>query len=294
MKIYQLLAALAVFVFFAAAAARGEAQPGDTATDKAPPALELAPVSERPIGALDSVWLEELTWMEVRDAIAAGMTTIIIPTGGIEQNGPYLALGKHNYVLEQTCAAIARKLGDALCAPILKLVPEGDIVEPTGHMRYPGTISMRQETYRAILTDMAMSLETHGFTDIVFIGDSGGNQDGMETVAGEMNERWDDARAHFVPEYYGSYFEGFDLLKDNFGVEQSVDEGLHDDIVISTQMLTGDPDTVRYRQRLKADRASINGVSIADLPAARSMGNAVLQHRVERTVSAIRLARDRQ
>lgn len=261
------------------------------APDEARRALEKKLVAERPIAALDSVWLEELTWMEVRDALAAGTTTIIIPTGGIEQNGPYLALGKHNYVLEQTCESIARKLGDALCAPILKLVPEGDIDEPSGHMLYPGTISMRQETFRAILTDMAMSLEAHGFKDVVFIGDSGGNQAGMEAVAKAMNARWEEARAHFVPEYYQSYFDGFDLAKDQFGIEQTADEGLHDDIVITSLMLISDPDTVRYRQRRAAGKASINGVSIKDLPAIRSMGNAVLQHRVDKTVDAVRLAR---
>lgn len=261
--------------------------------DAARLALEKALVAERPIEAFDSVWLEELTWMEVRDALTTGTTTIIIPTGGIEQNGPYLALGKHNYVLEQSCEAIARKLGDALCAPILKLVPEGNIDEPSGHMHYPGTISMRQETFRAILRDIAESLESHGFRDIVLIGDSGGNQDGMEVVAKEMNAKWQDARAHFVPEYYLSYFDGFDLLKDKFGVEQTIDEGLHDDIVITSLMLSGDPDTVRYRERLAAGKASINGVSIADIPAARAMGNAVLQYRTDKTVTAIELARNR-
>ena len=47
----------------------------------------------------DSVFLEDLTWIEVRDAIAAGKTTVIIPTGGTEQNGPRMALGKHNYLV---------------------------------------------------------------------------------------------------------------------------------------------------------------------------------------------------
>ncbi|MEE8477748.1 MAG: hypothetical protein V3S19_05225, partial [Gemmatimonadales bacterium] len=56
--------------------------------------------SPRPIDALNSIWIEELTWMEVRDAIAAGKTTAIISTGGIEQNGPYVATGKHNYILQ--------------------------------------------------------------------------------------------------------------------------------------------------------------------------------------------------
>ena len=75
----------------------------------------------RPIDALDSVWTEELTWMEVRDAIKAGKTTGIILTGGVESNGPHLATGKHNFVLKVMGEAIARKLGNALVAPIVTL-----------------------------------------------------------------------------------------------------------------------------------------------------------------------------
>ena len=159
-------------------------------------------VSERPIDMFDSIWIEELTWMEVRDMMADGFNIAIISTGGIEQNGPYVATGKHNYVLQGTCEAIARELGKALCAPIMKLVPEGDIDEPSGHMRYPGTISLRQETFEAVLDDVASSLRAHGFEHIVFIGDSGGNVQGMANVAARLNERWEDAHAHHIPEYY--------------------------------------------------------------------------------------------
>jgi hypothetical protein len=77
----------------------------------------------RPIDAMDTVFLEEMTWLEVRDALKGGKTTVVVPTGGIEQNGPYLALGKHNYVNRATCEAIARKLGNALCAPNVRSCP---------------------------------------------------------------------------------------------------------------------------------------------------------------------------
>ena len=95
-----------------------------------------------PLPATKSVWLEEMTWMDVRDALKAGKTTAIVSTGGIEPNGPWLVTGKHNYVLHANCEAIARKMGNALCAPIIKLVPEGDIEPKTGHMASPGTISL--------------------------------------------------------------------------------------------------------------------------------------------------------
>src|ERR1043166_7358855 len=79
----------------------------------------------------DTVFLEELTWTEVRDAIRAGKTTIIFPTGGTEQNGPHMVLGKHNFIVKHTAESIARRLGNALVAPVIPYVPEGSIDPPT-------------------------------------------------------------------------------------------------------------------------------------------------------------------
>ncbi|MCY3700470.1 MAG: creatininase family protein [Gemmatimonadetes bacterium] len=244
-------------------------------------------VSERPIEAFDTVWIEEMTWMEVRDAMAAGKTTAIITTGGIEQNGPYLATGKHNYVLQGACEGVARELGNALCAPVVKLVPEGDIDEPSGHMRYPGTISLRQETFEAVLDDVASSLKAHGFDHIILFGDSGGNQSGMEAVAARLNERWYDAQAHFIPEFY-RYRDVHDWMNTELGIFETDPEGIHDDFVITAIMMTEDPTTVRYDERVAAGRASINGVSIAPKEEAIATGRKLLQFRVDATVKAIR------
>ena len=215
-------------------------------------------VSDRPIDMFDSIWIEELTWMEVRDMMADGYNIAIVSTGGIEQNGPYVATGKHNYVLQGTCESIARELGKALCAPIMKLVPEGDIDEPSSHMRYPGTISLRQETFEAVLDDVASSLRAHGFEHIVFIGDSGGNVEGMASVAERLNERWDDAHAHHIPEYYR--YGGGDFLESELGIVETENDGIHDSFGITSLMMTVDPTVVRYDQRVKAGLAKINGV----------------------------------
>ena len=180
--------------------------------------------AERPIAAFDSVFIEELTWMEVRDRIADGATTAIVATGGIEQNGPYVVTGKHNVVLRATTEAIARRLGNALVAPIVKLVPEGDHDPPTGHMRFPGTFSLTPETFEMVLTDVARSLATSGFTDVLMIGDSGGNQRGMAAVA----ERWNaepphaGVRLHHILEYYREDIWSFEQLKE-LGVHQEPD-----------------------------------------------------------------------
>ncbi|MFH1762980.1 MAG: creatininase family protein [Gemmatimonadota bacterium] len=247
------------------------------------------PESVRPIDALDSVWIEELTWMEVRDALRAGKTTALIVTGGVEQNGPYLATGKHSIILEATAEAIARELGNALVAPIVSFVPEGDIDPPTSHMLYPGTISLRQETFRALLTDIAMSLKAHGFTDVVLIGDSGGNQQGMEAVALALAGQWEGSgtRIHFIPEYYDNP-RWMAWLADRGVVE--VDEGLHDDVRHSAIMMLVDPKSVRAEERRAAGLFRINGVELDPMDETLAMARALVDYQAEVTVEAIRRA----
>ena len=246
---------------------------------------------ERPIAAGTSLWLEELTTLEIRDRIAAGSTTVIIPTGGIEENGPYLATGKHNLILEGLCPAIALRLGNALCAPIVKFVPEGDIDPPTGAMRYPGSISVRDETYVDLLDDIASSLRQAGFVDIVLIGDSGGNQRGMQTVAERLNERWSDeaTRAHFVRAFYSPGWEETERYTEEvLGVAESGHDGYHDDLWVTAMMAVTDPEQIRFRERVDAGLASINGVDLEPLDATVVLGRKMIEFRAQFTAEAVR------
>lgn len=247
------------------------------------------PDTPRPIDALDTVFIEEMTWMEVRDALREGKTTVIVSTGGIEQNGPYLATGKHNYILQATTEAIARRLGNALVAPIIKLVPEGDHEPPSGHMRYPGTISLREETFRAVLVDVCTSLKVHGFEDIVLIGDSGGNQSGMKGVADELNEKWaaTKTRLHFIPEYYN--FPDVTRWLEEQGIQQ-VDEGLHDDYGMAATIMTVDPRMIRMEQRVAKGLFRINGVELSPPEKTLEMGKKLVAWRAGVAVDAIRKA----
>lgn len=254
-----------------------------------PQAATPDPNMPRPIAALDGVWLEDLTWLEVRDAMRAGKTTVIIATGGIEQNGPYLALGKHNVILRATTEAIARKLGNALIAPIVPFVPEGSIDPPTGHMKYPGTISLSAGVYKGLLSEIAECMRVHGFQHILFIGDSGGNQRGMEEVAKELTAKWsgNSTTIHFIPEYYD--YPALQQWLATQGVKQ-VDEGLHDDYAITAQMMVVDPATVRMKQRQAKGKFSINGVKLDPAAKTIAMGRKLVEHRAQLTVAAIRQA----
>lgn len=227
--------------------------------------------------------------MEVRDAMKDGKDTVLVPTGGVEQNGPYLVTGKHNVVLRGTAEAIARKLGKTLVAPIVPFVPEGDIDPPSLHMKYPGTISVREETFQTLLTDICNSLKTHGFRRIILIGDSGGNQAGMKAVAERLSREWpaEKCRVVFIPEYYdlGSVKQ----LLEREGIRETP-EGLHDDFAMEATMLAIDPDSVRMNQRVAAGNFRINGVELAPADKTSAVGKRIIAHRAETTVAAIRRA----
>ncbi len=242
----------------------------------------------RPIEALDTVFLEEMTWMEVRDALRAGKTTVLVATGGVEPNGPYLATGKHNYILRGTTEAIARRMGDVLVAPIVPFVPEGNINPPSGHMKYPGTISVSEDTYERLLGDICASLRVHGFRHIVLLGDSGGNQKGMKAVAGRLDPKWGGAtRVHFIPEYYD--YDAVTRWLERQGIRQR-DEGMHDDFAVTAQLMAVDPATVRMKQRIAAGKFRINGIELRPAETA-AWGKSIIALRAEMTIQAIRKAR---
>jgi creatinine amidohydrolase len=257
----------------------------------------------RPIEAGDSLWSEELTAMEIRDLIRTGTTSIIIGTGGVEQNGPYVAGGKHNYVLQTVLPYIARAIGKTLIAPIVKFVPEGNIEPKTsGHMQYAGTISLESATFEALLTDICRSYKAHGFVDIILLGDSGGNQPGMERVAAALNRRWsgEKTRVHFLREYYFEDRWSYDYLK-KLGITQ-IDKtpppgepqdrptdwrnGIHDDIYYEAQTAVQDPKLIRMEQRIKAGLFNLHGVELAPIEKTIEIGRKLAAYRAEITARA--------
>ena len=145
-----------------------------------------------------NVRLEEMTWTELRDRVAAGATTVLIPIGGTEQNGPHMVLGKHNVRARVLADDIAKRLGNAVVAPVVSYVPD------EGHMKYPGTISISDTAFQSLLEGAARSFQRHGFHDIVLLGDHGGYRQDMERVAVKLNREWKASavRVHALAEYY--------------------------------------------------------------------------------------------
>jgi creatinine amidohydrolase len=238
----------------------------------------------------DTVFLEELTWTELRDAVRGGTTTIIIPTGGTEQNGPHMVLGKHNYLVKHKAAEVAKRLERTLVAPVMAYVPEGEINPPTGHMRFSGTITTPPDVYAKVLEFAARSLRQHGFLDIAFLGDSGGNQDGQRLVADALNKEWagTPVRVHHLSAYYPG--PGDDWLKRE-GVSEG-DVGSHASIHDTASLLFLNPSMIR-RDKLALGKAGDGSGTIGN-PALASVeyGRQIVEMQIDAALRQLRGLRD--
>jgi creatinine amidohydrolase/Fe(II)-dependent formamide hydrolase-like protein len=236
------------------------------------------------------VVLEDLTWTEVRDAVRAGWTTVIAPTGGTEQNGPHMALGKHNAVVRHAAEQIARRLGRTLVAPVLAYVPEGGVDPPSGHMRFPGTITLPDPHFAAVLEHAARSMKAAGFRDIVLIGDSGGNQAGQRKVAETLSRQWagSGVRVHHVPDYYtaGAPAGPFARWLRERGLTDG-EIGQHAGAADTSLLMAVDPRLVRA-DRLSAGERAGSGVSGDPAKATADYGRKGLELKIDAAVAQIR------
>ncbi|MDB5990392.1 MAG: Creatinine amidohydrolase/Fe(II)-dependent formamide hydrolase involved in riboflavin [Herbaspirillum sp.] len=240
----------------------------------------------------DSVFLEDLTWTEVRDDIHAGKTTIIIPVGGTEQSGPHMALGKHNVRVEALAGKIAAALGNALVAPVIAYVPEGSISPPAGHMRFAGTISVSDDAFKSILDGAARSFKQHGFIDVVLIGDHGGYQSQLKIVAARLNRDWHatPARAHFIAEYYQAADVDYGRVLRAKGLSDA-QIGVHAGTADTSLMLAVDPALVRQNEMLRDPHdGKANGVAGDPRASSAALGQLGVDLIVSKSVAAIRAA----
>jgi creatinine amidohydrolase/Fe(II)-dependent formamide hydrolase-like protein len=238
----------------------------------------------------DTVWLEELTWTEVRDLIQSGKTTAIVPTGGIEQNGPHMVLGKHNVRVKVLSERVARQLGNALVAPVVGYVPEGSLSPPSGHMRFPGTITTPADVFEKVLDAAARSLRLHGFRDIVILGDHGASQKPQQAVAARLNREWakSPARVHAIDEYYRAAEVEFPQLLKGRGYRDD-ELGTHAGLTDTSLSLAVDPRMVRS-DRLKPGTGLAGGDGVNGDPrkASAELGRLGVDLITTRTVEAIK------
>lgn len=244
-----------------------------------------------------SVELEDFTWTELRDAIAGGKTTAIVPIGGTEQNGPVMALGKHNVRAKALAERIAAKLGDAIVAPVMAYAPEGTIEPPQAHVKFPGTLTIPDAVFESLLDWTAQSLRHAGFKTIVFLGDHGGYQKDMAAVADRLTSKWlkSDVRVYAIADYYRvTQTDYVQALKDHGAPAGEI--GTHAGLADTSLMLAIDPALVRKDKLATADGLTESNGVYGGSPkhATAALGQLGVDLIVDHTVAAIKKAAARQ
>ncbi len=193
------------------------------------------------------VYMDDMTWMEIRDRIQGGATTVIVPIGGVEQNGPHMTISKHNIIARYAAGEIAERVRQTLVAPLVPFSPSGRIDPPEGHMQFPGTISLSEDTFTRLLEDVAASLKQHGFRTICFIGDHGGSQVVQRHVANRLTSKWQSSgvRVMHVSDYYEN--NGQEQWAERIGTK-TPNPGAHAGIIDTSELLAIDAVSVRSSQ----------------------------------------------
>jgi len=249
----------------------------------------------RSIEGINTVWLEELTRPEFRDLLKDGYTTVLIMTGGVENNDDNLSMNKHNINNRLLGEMIARRLGKTLVAPLVTLEPgnAGSAIQPgrAGPM-------LSQATYTALLFDMGNYLRSMGFTEIYYLGDSGGNARGMQAAADSLTKLYADSpdKVYFkhVPEYYNHTSVVQPYIQNELKIPEGIKigastgtSGLHEELGIDATLALADPVSIRYEQRKKVGQDEINGIKFQSLEWLQDLGRKIADLRVTTTVNAI-------
>jgi creatinine amidohydrolase/Fe(II)-dependent formamide hydrolase-like protein len=269
--------ALILALPLASQAAAQAAQPDATAVQVGPPP-----------GPPPNVFHEDITWNEMRDAIRMGYTTYIIPTGGVEQNGPHMVLGKHNFIVNYAAERIAKALGNAIVGPVLGYVPEGTWEPKSGHMRYPGTLGLDEAGFQTVLEANALSAKSAGFKNILLIGDSGGNQAGQQAVAEKLSAAWaaEGVKVAHIGDYYAkSSTDANAWIVANLKIPAN-QVGTHAGIIDTSQLMWVNPAMIRF-DKLEAGSAT-NGIAGDPRAATPAIGQALLQIKIDNALAQIR------
>lgn len=242
------------------------------------------PPAIRPV---DTVFMDDMTWLEIKNAMKAGKTTVILPAGGLEATGPFITLNKHQNMLRGSTDMIARKLGNALIAPVIRYVPPDDGQRGP----YLGDFNITLTAYKSILTDICTTLRTDGFKEIILIGDHQGAQRGLKEVAEELGQKWGagPSRIHYIAEYYDRKAVN-DYARTKLGVAERRGGGFGDNYYNTSILMAVNPESARLQERTEADQLTVNGINLKPIEKTIANGKLILEMQTDQAIRAIQKA----
>jgi creatinine amidohydrolase/Fe(II)-dependent formamide hydrolase-like protein len=201
------------------------------------------PRAQAPVNVNDIVELELLTHTEVYDKIHnQGFTSVLIVTGGTEERGPHDVLGGHTIMSRHRSAAIAKRLGKTLVAPVLPIA-----VSATGlrdGTNQPGGVQMSADVFKQVQLAMIESMAMNGFKDIFVMGDHGGGQQQIHEAVDEQDAKLKEkgVRVYYVPDFYQKTHDDIDM----YMYEHKLPIAGHGAMMETSEMLYWEPVTGMY------------------------------------------------
>ena len=249
--------------------------------------IVVLPASAIAQGAPRPVLIEDMTWTEVRDAIAAGRTTAIIYAGSTEQNGPHMVIGKHSFIAHYVAQRIAEELGDALVYPTLPFAPTGDPVAKTGHMRFPGSVSVPSALFESVVRAVAVSAIAAGFKQVYLMGDHGEGQEQLRDAARLLDTAWrtKGIRVRYVSDLYYKEKEQARAYLAEHHIAPDRHAGTDD----TSELLYIDSLWIRRDQLARSDSSqqATTGVDGDPTKATREMGQIFIGYKIAAAVAQI-------
>lgn len=242
--------------------------------------------------AASTITMRDMTWMEIRAAISQGAKTVIMPTGGIEQNGPHMVLSKHDYIVSYAANSIAKSLGNTLVAPVISFVPEGDFSPPSDNMRFTGTIGITEAAFEAVLDGVGRSLKLAGFTKILILGDNGPSQATQARVAARLSRLWRGEGVQVV--HIGDYYEDAKQYAQLAQLGETVESiGIHAGLIDTSELLFIAPHAVNLGH-LKGINSPLETAGASGNPekSTAELGKMLITMRIEAALKQIRAIPD--
>jgi len=246
--------------------------------------------------AQQQVDTELMTYPEIAAAMRAGKTTVLIHNGGTEQRGPHAVLGGHTLIARRASVEIARRLGNALVAPVLPFSIAGGHLNP----KWPGSVNLPGPLFSAVNEAVVDSMVVNGFKNIVLMGDHGGGQRELQDLAKRLDEQYGPRGTHvyFCSDLYSKTAADVAAWVKEHNLPAATHGGIHDTSVLmylggdsyvrKDKLAAGDPVLPTGQQPDPATPRVDNGVTGDPRPATPEFGKLFFDMQVANAVAQIR------
>ncbi|HEY7791234.1 MAG TPA: creatininase family protein [Vicinamibacterales bacterium] len=198
----------------------------------------LAMAQSPAVNVKNTVDMEQLTHTEVSHKIHnEGMTSVLIAAGGTEERGPQDVLGGHTFIARYNATLVAKKLGNALVAPVLPITPNATGARPGTNT--PGAVTLPADVFKAVVSAEIESMAWSGFKDIYVMGDHGGGQKEMQQAAEEADAKLGSTGVHvyYIADFYDKTHNDIDM----YLYEHKLPIGGHGAMMETSEMLYMEP-----------------------------------------------------